>query len=307
MRRNSIPRHQMSHRLCYHLVPKLKAVCVCTQTIQRVHVCFCHRLEGQNGIMAAGAILNEIKQLLATKLGSQTPIIVLLVQGGIMGRDVVTGEHREVYVGRILADGESNSCFGIIFDLWGFYLGLKVDAHPAVTTTERYIDWQLLFDDFVMNIRHYAASVSGWASPWGWDNTVWSADQKPVMEKLREFSQLRDTVIVGDERAQFLYRSGVESRNDYGSSEYFPAAVALTFSLSNHMTCSLIPLLLSLIEQAQGKSNSMLHLSSGVSAIGPRYKAVSVRNIGSETGRTTLLTARREGEQEISRWSKDSG
>ena len=33
----------------------------------------------------------------------------------------------------------------------------------------------------------------------------------------------------------------------------------LTYSLSNHMTYYLIYLLLSLIEQAQGKSNSMLH------------------------------------------------
>jgi len=32
---------------------------------------------------------------LATKLGSQTPIIVSCASG-IMGRDAVTGEHREV-------------------------------------------------------------------------------------------------------------------------------------------------------------------------------------------------------------------
>ena len=40
----------------------------------------------------------------------------------------------------------------------------------------------------------------------------------------------RDTVIVGDERTQFLYQSGVRSRNDYGRSKYFPAAVALVFA-----------------------------------------------------------------------------
>ena len=40
----------------------------------------------------------------------------------------------------------------------------------------------------------------------------------------------RDTVIVGDERTQFLYQSGIGSRNDYGRSEYFPAAVALVFA-----------------------------------------------------------------------------
>jgi hypothetical protein len=49
----------------------------------------------------------------------------------------------------------------------------------------------------------------------------------------------RDTVIVGDERAQFLYRSGVESQNDYGSSEYFPAAVALVFARDRDKPCGI--------------------------------------------------------------------
>jgi len=40
-------------------------------------------------------------------------------------------------------------------------------------------------------------------------------------------------------------------------------------------------------------------LSSGVSAIGPRFKAVSANEIESETGLSTWLTVRREGGQEI--------
>ncbi|KAJ6977788.1 hypothetical protein NC653_029628 [Populus alba x Populus x berolinensis] len=250
-------------------------------------------------VIGSGVDLREKLDFLATKLGSQTPIIVSCASG-IMGRDVVTGEHREVMLEEYWADGESNSCFGIILTV-GFLPGLKVDVIPLLQP--RKVHRLALVDDFVMNIRHYATSVSGWASPVGiilfGDE---GADQKPVMEKLREFSQLRklsfflvfrdhamsrDTVIVGDERAQFLYRSGVESRNDYGSSEYFPAAVALVFARDRDKPCG------------TGEIQFHAALSSGVSAIGPRYKAVSVRNIGSETGRTTLLTARREGEQEI--------
>ncbi|KAB5532159.1 hypothetical protein DKX38_018829 [Salix brachista] len=227
--------------------------------------------------------LSEKLDFLATKLGSQTPIVVSCASG-IMGRDAVNDEHREVMLEEYRADGESNSCFGIILTV-GFLPGLIVDAIPLLQP--RKVHQPALVDEFVMNIRHYAASVSGWASPVGiilfGDD---GADQKPVMEKL-DHAMSRDTVIVGDERTQFLYQSGIGSRNDYGRSEYFPAAVALVFARDR--------------DKPRGTGEIQFHaaLSSGVSAIGPRYKAVSVRKIGSETGRSTLLTARREGEQEI--------
>ncbi|KAJ6386822.1 hypothetical protein OIU78_016700 [Salix suchowensis] len=227
--------------------------------------------------------LSEKLDFLATKLGSQTPIVVSCASG-IMGRDAVTGEHREVMLEEYWADGESNSCFGIILTV-GFLPGLIVDAIPLLQP--RKVHEPALVDEFVMTIRHYAASVSGWASPVGiilfGDD---GADQKPVMEKL-DHAMSRDTVIVGEERTQFLYQSGVRSRNDYRRSEYFPAAVALVFARDR--------------DKPRGTGEIQFHaaLSSGVSAIGPRYKAVSVRKIGSEIGRTTLLTARREGEQEI--------
>jgi hypothetical protein len=48
-----------------------------------------------------------------------------------------------------------------------------------------------------------------------------------------------DTIIIGDERAQFLYRNGVESRNDYESSEYFSAAVALVFARDRDKPCGI--------------------------------------------------------------------
>ncbi|KAJ6882515.1 hypothetical protein NC651_028953 [Populus alba x Populus x berolinensis] len=139
-------------------------------------------------VIGSGVDLREKLNFLATKIGSQTPIIVSCASG-IMGRDVVTGEHREVMLEEYWPDGESNSCFGIILTV-GFLPGLKVDVIPLIQP--RKVHRLALVDDFVMNIRHYAASVSGWASPVGiilfGDE---GADQKPVMEKLREFSQLR--------------------------------------------------------------------------------------------------------------------
>ncbi|KAF9671728.1 hypothetical protein SADUNF_Sadunf12G0078500 [Salix dunnii] len=231
-------------------------------------------------VTGSGADLSEKLDFLATKLGSQTPIVVSCASG-IMGRDAVTDEHREVMLDEYWADGESNSCFGIILTvgILDFFIP-KLNGSVAVHQPA-------LVDKFVKSIRDYADSVSGWASPIGiilfGDE---GADQKPVMEML-DYAISRDTVIVGDERTQFLYQSGVRSRNDYGRSKYFPAAVALVFARDRN--------------KPRGTGEIQFHaaLSSGVSAIGPMYKAVSVRKIGSETAPTTLLTARREGEQEI--------
>ncbi|KAF9671727.1 hypothetical protein SADUNF_Sadunf12G0078400 [Salix dunnii] len=234
-------------------------------------------------VISSGVDLTEKLDFLATKLGSQTSIVVSCASG-IMGRDAVTDEHREVMLEENRSDEESNSCVGIILTV-GFLPGLKVDAIPLLRP--RKVHQPALVDNFVKTIRDYADSVSGWASPVGiilfGDE---GADQKPAIEML-DHAMSRDTVIVGEERTQFLYQSGVRSRNDYGRSKYFPAAVALVFARDRN--------------KPRGTGEIKFHaaLSSGVSAIGPRYKADSVRKIGSKTGRTTLLTARREGEQEI--------
>ncbi|KAL3571290.1 hypothetical protein D5086_028539 [Populus alba] len=221
--------------------------------------------------------------LLATKLGFQTPIIVSCTSG-IMGRDAVTDEHREVMLEEYWVDGESNPCIGIILTV-GFLPGLKVDAIPLFQPRKGCR--AEMVDNFVMDIKDYATSISGCASPVGiimfGDE---DADQKPVMEKL-DHAMSSDTIIIGDERAQFLYRNGVESRNEYESSEYFSAAVALVFARDQDKPCD------------TGEIQFHAALSSGVSAVGPRYKAVSVKKIVSGTGRTTWLTARREGEHEI--------
>ncbi|XP_052303589.1 F-box/LRR-repeat protein At5g63520 isoform X2 [Populus trichocarpa] len=235
-------------------------------------------------VIGSGVDLSERLNFLATKLGFQTPIIVSCTSG-IMGRDAVTDEHREVstvMLEEYWVDGESNPCNGIILTV-GFLPGLKVDAIPLFQPRKGCR--ATMVDNFVMDIKDYATSISGCASPVGiimfGDE---DADQKPVMEKL-DHAMSSDTIIIGDERAQFLYRNGVESRNDYESSEYFSAAVALVFARDRDKPC--------------GEIQFHAALSSGVSAVGPRYKAVSVKKIVSGTGHTTWLTARREGEHEI--------
>ncbi|CAK7351493.1 unnamed protein product [Dovyalis caffra] len=182
--------------------------------------------------------LSETLDFLAAKLGSKTPIIVSCANG-ILGRDAVTNEHKEVMLEDFWVDAASrNSGFGILLTV-GFLPRLQGEK----------------------------------------------ADQKPVMEKL-DHAMSRETFIVGNERSQFLYRSGMDSRNMYGSDECFSDAVALVFARDQN--------------KSSGVGEIQFHsaLSSGVSAVGPRYKVVSVKETESDTGLNTLLTARREGEQE---------
>ncbi|KAL9384204.1 hypothetical protein Peur_024527 [Populus x canadensis] len=238
-----------------------------------------------NVIESGVEYLNETLYLLAAKLGSKTPIIVSCTNG-IIGRDAVTGEHKEAMLEDFWVDAASkNSGFGMLLTV-GYLPGLKVEALPLLRP--RKAGPVAMIDNFVMDIKNYSASVSGSTSPaliimFGGEE----ADLKPVMEKL-DHAMSRETIIAGSMRSQFLYRRGIESRNIYGSStKYFTDAVALVFARDE--------------DKPSGEGKIQFHsaISSGVSAIGPRYKAVSVKETQSETGLTTWLTARREGEQEI--------
>ncbi|PON77263.1 FIST C domain containing protein [Parasponia andersonii] len=95
----------------------------------------------------------------------------------------------------------------------------------------------------------------------------------------------KETAIVGDERGRFLYRTGNESRNFCGNAKYFTDAVALVFARDRNRAC--------------GMGNIQFHvaLSNGVSAVGPRYKAVSVKRNCSDN--STWLTAKLEGQQVV--------
>ncbi|PNT11323.2 hypothetical protein POPTR_011G010200v4 [Populus trichocarpa] len=237
-------------------------------------------------VIGSGVDLSETLNFLAAKLGSKTPIIVSCANG-IIGRDAVTDEHQEVMLEDFWADAASkNSGFGVLLTV-GFLPGLQVEAIPLLRPRKA-ASRMALVDKFVMDIRNYAAYVSGSTSPalvimFGGEK----AEQKPVMEKL-DHAMSRETFIAGDERAQFLYKSGIESRNVHGSgNEYISDAVVLVFARDRHRASDV------------GEIQFHSALSSGVSTIGPRYKVVSVKEIQPETDLTTCLKARREGEQEI--------
>ncbi|KAJ1386208.1 FIST, C-domain, partial [Sesbania bispinosa] len=137
-------------------------------------------------------------------------------------------------------------------------------------------------DNFIMDIKEYSASVSSRQFPvgiilFGEANS----DMKLVLEKL-DYAMPMDTVIVGDERGSFVYRSQNNSRNFCGGTGHIEA-VALVFVQDR--------------DRSSGNIRFHVAFSNGVSAVGARYKAASVRT--NNTDCSTWLTARREGQQEL--------
>ncbi|XWS60248.1 hypothetical protein CRYUN_Cryun07bG0019800 [Craigia yunnanensis] len=228
-----------------------------------------------------GFDFKDVLQFMVEKLGTRTPIL-LSSASGIIGRDALTHEFREVKMTHGNIGDEVSINTGIVLTV-GFVPGLKVDAIPLLQQTKA--PQGSMIDEFVMDIKSYTSSVSGCTSPLAiimiGDVDV---DQKPIIEKL-DYAIPMETIIVGDERGQFVYRSGNESRNISNNLKCSPDAVALVFARDRN--------------KAHGVGDIEFHfaLSNGVSAIEPRLKAASVRLTDSES--VTWLTARREGQQEI--------
>ncbi|KAF5476531.1 hypothetical protein F2P56_003278 [Juglans regia] len=232
--------------------------------------------------IGSGFSLIDAFRLITRKLGSRMPFIISTASG-IIGRDALTNEFREVKwgdiggdlddeVGYVPAEDENN---GIVLTV-GCVPGLKVDAIPLLRSVKE--PRVAMVDKFVMDIKDYTASVSGCTSPVGiimFGEGL--ADMKPVIDAL-DYALPMETVIVGDERGRFLYKSGTESRNVCGSTKYLTDAVALVFAMDR--------------DESVGNIQFHIALSSGVSAVGPIHKAASVKENCSD--RTTWLTARRE-------------
>ncbi|KAE9608585.1 hypothetical protein Lal_00020779 [Lupinus albus] len=232
--------------------------------------------------VGSGFELSKTLQLIRGRLGFNIPVIVS-VANGIIGSDAVTDEFKEVKWG-VLFSGFSGDGYtrnineGIVLTV-GYLPGLKVEAIPLVRPSKT--SQARCIDDFVMDINEYSASVSMRPFP---DAVILigeaSSDMKPVMEKL-DYAMPKDTVIVGDERSCFIYRSGNDSRNACGRRGNIEA-VALVFAEDR--------------DRVSGKIKFHVALSNGVSAVGAKYKTASVRT--SSTDSSTWLTARREGQLE---------
>ncbi|KAL2515064.1 F-box domain [Forsythia ovata] len=217
--------------------------------------------------------LQQAHQLITGKFGSEIPLIVNISEG-IIGRDALTDEFREVQW-EVTEEEEDDPAGaspnekvnrGIILTV-GFLPGLKAHIVPLLQEKD---PRGLLIDEFVMSIREYTSSVSGSGSPSG--IVLFSdrkTDIKPVLQKLDHAFSL-DTVIVGDGGSQFLYRS--DDRN-YTTRR---PAVALLFVKERDKPLGI------------GETKFHVMLSTGLSPLGSTYKSVSVKSNKSSTWLTAI-------------------
>ncbi|CAK8568108.1 unnamed protein product [Lathyrus sativus] len=233
--------------------------------------------------VGCGFDANKILRLIQRKLGFNIPIIVT-VNKGIIGRDAVTNEFKEVKWGALfsgIGDDEYARHIneGIVLTI-GYLPGLKVEAIPLIRPPKT--PQEPCVDNFIMDIKEYSASVSGRQFPVGvilFGEA--STDIKLVLEKL-DYAMPIDTVIVGDERGCSVFRCGNDSRNACFS-KGFIEAVALVFAQDRN--------------RSSGNIRFHVAFSNGVSPVGGKYKAASVRT--NSTDISTWLTAKREGHQEL--------
>ncbi|XP_057423920.1 F-box/LRR-repeat protein At5g63520-like isoform X4 [Lotus japonicus] len=227
--------------------------------------------------LAVGFGASKILWLVTKTLGSDIPVIVS-VTNGIMGRDALTGEFKEV---KWDADALISAIVdeGIVLTV-GYLPGLKVEAiplqRPAKTPQEPWID------NFVMDIKEYSASVSSCQFPVGIMLFGEATSDMELLLKKLDYAMPMDTFIVGNERGSVVYRSGNDYRSICDNTKDIEA-VALVFAQDK--------------DRSSGSIRFHIAFSNGVSTVGARYKADSVQTNFDVC--STRLMARREGQQEL--------
>ncbi|PWA98288.1 F-box domain, FIST C domain protein [Artemisia annua] len=231
--------------------------------------------------------LTQAHQLITAKLGPNVPIITNN-PSGVIGRDAVSNEFKEIQWEVTEEDDDtaaplhlSESANRAIMLIIGFLPGIKVEAIPLLKRTEE--PPYLMVDNFVTDIREFSTSVSGCKSPAAIIMfSEFEAGMKAVAEKM-DYALSPDTVIVGDGGCHFLHSNGC-SRNPSTSEEHSTSAVALVFAVDSNKPPGI------------GETQFHATLSSGLSSVGPTYKAASVREKNLDS--VTWLTARIEGTNE---------
>ncbi|XP_030542780.1 F-box/LRR-repeat protein At5g63520-like isoform X2 [Rhodamnia argentea] len=230
--------------------------------------------------------MTDALQYIGRKLGAGTPIVIS-ADSGIIGVDALINQVKEVEggidVGSYNSEDSDNAEQGIVLTV-GFVPGLKVDVVPLLHLVEVNED-TLMVDKFITDITEYSVAMSGCSTPVGvimFGDGV--AEIKSAAEKL-DYAMPLETAIVGDEKGNFEYRSADNSRYvpAIGLQDYTASAIALVFAKDRHKCPGL------------GDIKFHVALSDGLSTIGPRHRAASVK----VDDCCTLLTARREGQEEI--------
>ncbi|KAI7755868.1 hypothetical protein M8C21_013496 [Ambrosia artemisiifolia] len=163
--------------------------------------------------------LGEAHDLITAALGFQVPVITNR-PGGIIGRDAISGEFKEIEW--YLRD-EINAIMLVV----GFLPGLKVTTIPLLKQQIQDPE-TVIIDEFVTDIREFSTSVSGRSSPAAIIMfTNYYGRITAVIEKL-DYAMSPETVIVGDTLCKFRCTNDAP----FGTS----AAVALVFAVDRNKT-----------------------------------------------------------------------
>ncbi|KAG9445934.1 hypothetical protein H6P81_012062 [Aristolochia fimbriata] len=236
--------------------------------------------------------MSKAHKLIQTRLGDEIPVVTCLARG-IIGKEAIAGEFLEVQwdpddpkeAGN--AYNSSRNIYRGILVTVGFVPGLKVSAIPLKRAKKK-SERGAVVDSFLSEIKSFTSSVSGSTSPVGIllfsDNEL---DMRYVVEKM-DIVLDKETVIAGNEKGYFLFNGGERLASACGSNHNHDDfdAVGLVFATD------------------RGKSNDIgeihfnLLLSTGISPVGPTYKAASVRVSDDSMTCITWLTATREGSSE---------
>ncbi|KAL9994939.1 putative F-box domain, FIST domain, F-box-like domain superfamily protein [Helianthus debilis subsp. tardiflorus] len=211
-------------------------------------------------------VLEEALELITAALGSKVQVITNR-PSGIIGRDVLSNEFKEIELGF----GEENDSILLIV---GFLPGLKVTTIPL---RKNYDEQEtFMIDEFVTDIREFSTSVSGCNSPAAiiMFGDEFHGSMMTVMEKM-DYAMSPETVIVGDTLSRFRCTNEAQGG--------ISVAVALVFAVDRN--------------KPPGIGETQFHaiLSSGLSPVGPTYKATSVIE---KDDYETWIAARREGSDE---------
>ncbi|KAL8123267.1 F-box/LRR-repeat protein At5g63520 isoform X2 [Apium graveolens] len=265
------------HRLCDSILstPKLASALSLNPSIQDAvdevfNKVFAEPIRPHFAIVAIGQSfeMNVALRLITKKLGTAIPIICTAAFG-LMGRDVATNSFKE-----IPQWGEETNRNAAVLLTVGFLPGMKV---AAVTLSKSKKD-ALFIDEFVTNIRECSALASGCTSPAAIMLFAGlGTDTDGLLEKL-DCAMSPETAIIGDGSSVFICGGTCIQKNSKNS----VAAVALLFMRDRDKP------------NVQGNIQFHVALSTGMSPIGPKYKAVSVREIRGKG--TTWLTAKRVGD-----------
>ncbi|XP_017257859.2 F-box/LRR-repeat protein At5g63520 [Daucus carota subsp. sativus] len=229
--------------------------------------------------------LEEARQLITKKLGSTIPIIYT-APTGLIGRDAITNEFKEI---RWQVYFDRNYSYSVSFDdddsavrqrrviclTVGFLPGLKVAAVPLFQS------YMVPFvDEFLEDISECVTSVSGCMAPIGMILfTDGSMDSDNLLRKM-DYSMSPETVIVGDRCGEFLCgNDSMNKRSKRKRQPLFMVAVALLFMQDPN--------------KPPGIGDIKLHvaLSAGLVPVGHTYEVTSVNE---SSFYWTKLTARSE-------------